>query len=278
MRRPTARLGTAIVLLLLAVLAGCSSGGDSDSAGKSTSGASASSAPPAPEPPVVGACHELTLDEATDPVDSGTSVPCGQPHTSQTFKVGRLSTLADGHLLAVDSPAVQARLAKACPAALPEHVGGDQTTQRLSRLEAVWFGPSLEQADAGADWFRCDVVGLRKEGSLIDLPRRTKGVLDAQDALDRFGTCGTSAPDAKGFQRLVCSEKHSWRAIDVVDLPASTRYLAKDAAARGDSACKDVAAKRANGALKYTWSFEWPTKTQWAAGQRYGYCWVPSAG
>ena len=77
---------------------------------------------------------------------------------------------------------------------------------------------------------------------------------------------------------MVCTEKHSWRAVDVVDLPASTRYLAKDAAATGDSACKDVASQRAKGALKYTWSFEWPTRAQWAAGQRYGYCWVPEAG
>jgi Septum formation len=274
----TARLGTTtIVLLLLTALAGCSSS-ESTSPDTPAGGASASSAPPPPAAPTVGECHALTLDEATDPVDSGHSVPCRSAHTSQTFKVGKISALADGHLLAVDSPTVRARIAKACPPALPDFVGGDQTSQRLSRLEAVWFGPSLEQADAGADSFRCDVVGLRKEGSLISLPRKVKGVLDAADALDRFGTCGTAAPDAKSFQRVVCSERHSWRAVDVVDLPASTRYLAKDAAATGDSACKDVAAERANGALKYTWSFEWPTRVLWKAGQRYGYCWVPETG
>jgi hypothetical protein len=205
-------------------------------------------------------------------------VPCGRPHTTQTFKVGALAALFDGHLLAVDSPAVQARLGNTCLKALPAYVGGDQTTQRLARLGAVWFGPSLDQADAGADWYRCDVIGIRKENALITLPRKMKGALDAPDALDRFGTCGTAAPDAASFERVVCSERHSWRAVDVVDLPASTRYLAKDAAATGDSACKDVAAKRANGALKYTWSFEWPSRADWAAGQRYGYCWVPEAG
>ena len=52
-------------------------------------------------------------------------------------------------------------------------------------------------------------------------------------------------------------------------------YLAKDVTASGDASCKNVAAQRANGALQYTWSFEWPTRAQWAAGQRYGYCWVP---
>jgi hypothetical protein len=271
-----ARVGTTVLLVLLALVTACSSG-STDSAEKPSGGASASSAPPPPAPPQVGSCHELTLGEATDPVDSGDPVPCGRPHTAQTFKVGTLSALADGHLLAVDSPAVQARLARTCPPALPKYVGGDQNTQRLSRLEAVWFGPSLEQADAGADWFRCDVVGLRKEGSLITLPRKMKGVLDASDALDTYGTCGTSAPSAKGFQRVVCTEKHSWRAVDTVDLPKSTRYLAKDATATGDASCKDVASKRANGALKYTWSFEWPTRAQWATGQRYGYCWVPEA-
>ncbi len=266
-----------IAALLVPAMAACSSG-SSDSAEKPSAGASVSSAPPAPAAPRVGACHELSLEQATDPVDSGKSVSCAQPHTAVTFKVGQLAALSDGHLLAVDSPTVQARLAKACPPALAPFLGGDQTTQRLSRLEAVWFGPSLEQADAGADWFRCDVVGLRKEGALITLPRKMKGALDAPGALDRFGTCGTAAPSAKKFQRVVCSEKHTWRAVDDVDLPRDARYLAKDVAATGDSACKDVAAKRANGALKYTWSFEWPTRAQWSSGQRYGYCWVPEEG
>ena len=273
----TTRLGTTIVIVLLTVLAGCSAG-SSESADKPSGGASASSAPPAPEPPAAGSCHDLSFEKAGLPVDSSDPVPCGRPHTTQTFKVGTLSALFDGHLLAVDSPVVQARLGKTCLKALPAYVGGDQTTQRLGRLGAVWFGPSLDQADAGADWYRCDVIGIRKANALITLPRRMKGALDAPDALDRFGTCGTAAPDAATFERVVCSEKHSWRAVDVVDLPASTRYLAKDAAATGDSACKDVAAKRANGALKYTWSFEWPPRADWAAGQRYGYCWVPEAG
>ena len=209
---------TALSLLVLStVLAGCSSG-DPESTDRPEAGASASSAPPAPTPPKVGDCHELTLDEATDPVDAGETVPCRQPHTAVTYKVGKISALDDGHLLAVDSPTVRARIAEACPPALPAYLGGDETTVRLSRFEPVWFGPSLEEADAGADWFRCDVVGVRGQGELITLPRKVKGVLDAPDALDRFGTCGTAAPDAKGFERVVCSEKHTWRAVDDIEL------------------------------------------------------------
>ena len=51
--------------------------------------------------------------------------------------------------------------------------------------------------------------------------------------------------------------------------------LAKDVTAAADSRCKAVASERANGSLKFTWSFEWPPRAQWNAGQRWGYCWVP---
>ncbi len=265
------------LLALVPVLAisACSSGGEPRDAGTNTPSVAVTSMPPPPAAARVGDCHELSLAEATDPVDTGNPVPCRSPHTSVTIKVGQLAPVVDGHLLAVDSRTVRAQIAKACPAAPGSYVGGDQTAQRLSRFEVVPFSPSLEQADAGANGYRCDLVALRSEGRLQPLPAKVKGVLDRPDGLDRFGTCGTAAPDARTFARVICSEKHAWRAVDVVDLPAKARYLAKDVAATGDARCKDVAATRANGALKYTWSFEWPTRAQWQAGQRYGYCWVP---
>jgi hypothetical protein len=238
-----------MLVVLAAALAGCSSG-DSGSDDQPETGASPSSAPSPPAPPRKGDCHELTLDEATDPVDPGETVPCGQPHTAVTYRVGQISSLADGHLLAVDSPTVRARIAEACPPALPAYLGGDESTFRLSRFEPVWFGPTLEEADAGADTFRCDVVALRREGTLLELPRKMKGVLDAPGALDRYGTCGTAAPDAKRFERVVCSEKHSWRAVDDIDLPKDARYLGGAVTATADAACKDVASERANGALQ----------------------------
>jgi hypothetical protein len=266
-----------LVPLLLVAAAGCSSSAEPRAATDPAPSASATAAPPAPVVPRVGGCHELSLSEATDPVDSGRPVPCRQPHTSVTMKVGAINPVVDGHLLAVDSRTVRAQIARACPDSPGSLVGGDQTTQRLSRFEVVWFSPSLKDADAGANWYRCDVVALASEGELLPLPARLKGVLDKPGALDRFGTCGTAAPDQPRFERVVCSLKHSWRAVDVVDLPAKARYLDKAVAATGDSACKDVAAQRANGALKYTWSFEWPTRAAWTSGQRYGYCWVPEA-
>jgi hypothetical protein len=222
---------------------------------------------------VVGECHRLTFAGAAQPQDSSTPVPCRGAHTSQTVKVGRIDHA--GGQVDVASTAVRAQVARACGGRLLRLVGGDRTARRLSRFEVVWFTPSTEQAEAGASWFRCDVVGLAAAGRLLRLPRTVKGVLDRPEALGRFGTCGTKAPGTKGFARVDCRRRHSWRAVDTVDLDRSARYLGPRAAAQGDTECKDVAAARAAGALHYTWSFEWPTRDQWQSGQRFGYCWVP---
>src|SRR4029079_9428207 len=88
-------LTTAMLLACVLVVSACSSS-DPDAEEQPSAGASASSAPPAPAAPGVGSCHELSLDEATNPVDSGQNVPCGQPHTAVTIKVGKLDALADG--------------------------------------------------------------------------------------------------------------------------------------------------------------------------------------
>lgn len=205
-------------------------------------------------------------------------MPCGEPHTSITYRTGQLDLVEDGHLLAVDSRAARARLAAACEPRLARYLGGSTSAVRLSRFESVWFGPSLEQADQGATWYRCDVVLVRSEGDLLRLPRSVHGALAGSGGLARYGTCGTAAPDARKFRRVVCSERHSWRAIDVIGIDSEAKYLGTRADAAGDSACKASAEARAKGALRYSWSFEWPTRQQWGDGVRHGLCWVPDRG
>jgi hypothetical protein len=275
---PTHRAAGLLAALLLVLATGCSSSssGEPAAAAKSSPRASVTPEPPAPAAPATGSCHALTVREATDPVDAGRAVPCGRRHTSVTVKVGEVDPVVDGHLLAIDSRTVRAQIEDACPDTPGAYLGGDQTTKRLSRFEVVWFSPSLEQADAGANWYRCDIVAVRSDGRLLTLPTKLKGVLDQAGALDRFGTCGTAtAPTARGFERVVCSEPHRSRAISVVDLPKDARYRDKGVEADANTTCKAAAAAKAKGDLKYTWTFEWPTRAQWAAGQRYGYCWIP---
>ena len=273
-------IGVAVLLAALA-LAGCTDdGGSPEPASPSTSPSSteaaASPSPTAvvsPERPTRDGCHLLTYEEAIAPVVAGTDVPCGQRHTSQTYRVGRLDLVEDGHLRAVDSPDVQADVARTCTTLLGPHVGGSVEDRRLSMVQAVWFTPSVEDAAAGADWLRCDVVVLASAGELLPLPRTSRGLVGSSD---RFAMCSTAEPGAAAFSRVPCGVgTHAWRAISTVDLPGSAYPTAARAAARMESACRSAARARADDPLDFTWSEERPTEAQWESGQRYGICWVP---
>lgn len=273
-------IGVAVLLAALA-LAGCTDdGGSPEPASPSTSPSStepaASPSPTAvvsPERPTRDGCHLLTYEEAIAPVVAGTDVPCGQRHTSQTYRVGRLDLVEDGHLRAVDSPDVQADVARTCTTLLGPHVGGSVEDRRLSMVQAVWFTPSVEDAAAGADWLRCDVVVLASAGELLPLPRTSRGLVGSSD---RFAMCSTAEPGAAAFFRVPCGVgTHAWRAISTVDLPGSAYPTAARAAARMESACRSAARARADDPLDFTWSEERPTEAQWESGQRYGICWVP---
>lgn len=261
--------------VLLAIATGCSGADDSPTAG-TTPTPSPSATEPAPAPtPARGACYDLSFDEAIAPSSTADPVPCKRRHTTTTFHVGRIKPVVDGHLLALDSTRVQTQVLEGCQGRLAGYLGGSEEARRLSRFVAVGFAPTLEQGDEGARWFRCDLVLLEGPQRLGRLPRKARGVLDAADALDRYGTCGTTAPAAQRFARVTCSSKHAWRVRGTIDLPADADYLDPTARKNADSACRDVDARIAANSLKLSWSFEWPTREQWDAGQRYGYCWTP---
>jgi hypothetical protein len=192
-----------------------------------------------------------------------------------TVAVGVLKLVAAGHRLAIDSPRVQGRIARICQHKVDAHVGGSSETRRLSRVQAVWFTPTLAQADAGARWFRCDLVIAGSSSAFASLPKRTRGLLASPRALTRYGTCGTSAPGTTNFRRVSCAQQHRWRARASINLPAGAAYLSKKAGKAADSKCRDIEARRAVTLTRLRWSFEWPTKTQWQNGQRYGLCWTP---
>lgn len=264
-----------VVLVLALSLAGCS--GTAEESASAPASAAASPSPTADPAPEVGSCHQLSLEQAASPDGTtGRDVPCSQEHTAVTVAVEPVDLVTDGHLLAVDSQAAQRRLRDACEPRIA-WAGGDETTRRLSRLEVVWFTPTADQVAAGADWVRCDLVAIGSQSRLLPLPGRARDVLARPDALDTFGTCGSASPAADGFERVACAEPHRWRAVDVVDLPADARFQAAGVTDTADAACQDIASARADGSLELTWAFEWPTRDQWLAGQRWGWCWVPTS-
>lgn len=225
--------------------------------------------------PEVGSCHDLSFEQAVGATDPRDSVPCSAPHTSVTFHVGSLNQLRDGHLLAVDSDAVQAELAELCPAKLPAFLGGGDDQFRMSQFKPVWFTPSLQQADQGSNWFRCDAVALRRDNDLMPLPEQARGILGKPGGT-AFATCGSGTPGQAGFAKVACKLPHQWRAAKTVALPGDGKYLDPSLTQMADQNCKDAASAAAGNNLKFTWGFTWPPQEQWQSGLRYGICWLPA--
>lgn len=279
------RLSTVLLLGTL-VLAGCSSSGGEPGAGGSSgdAGGTSSTTPsydPATDPaaPALGACYDLGFEEAAQPTSSKKPVSCDGPHTTQTVFVGRLDTVVGGHSVSVDSRVAQKQVAEACPAHLAQHLGGSARTRGLSRFTVVWFGPTVAQSDRGATWFRCDVIALAGNEELAPLPppARLKRVLDNPRSLETYGLCGTSDPGSQGFQRVICSRKHTWKAVSTIAIAGGEDYPgARAVRAAGEDACRDLVRRQTRDAEKFRYGWEWPSRTQWSAGQHHGYCWAPA--
>lgn len=276
------------VLLAGALLAGCSAlpsgspeSGQSPTPTETQPGSTtdptpdATTAPAAPPPPREGACHQLSFERVVAPTAPARTVPCRGPHTTQTFHVGRLSRVLDGRLLAVDSRRLQTQVATTCPRLLGAEIGGTEEQRRLSMLRAVWFTPTVRQSDAGAAWFRCDVVALARTSRLLDLTGPLSGILDTDEGRDRFGMCSTAEPGTDGFLRVACSQPHSWRALRTVGLPGPDYPGEGPAQQAGEDPCRGAARADAPDPLDFQWGYEWPTAEQWSNGQTYGICWAP---
>ncbi|HEX5916401.1 MAG TPA: septum formation family protein [Nocardioides sp.] len=269
MRRLLAAMAAAV--LLSACTSPPDTPADEPTPSPSPSPAAAEMTPPDPGPtPKVGECHALSLRQAVAVVGRTEPVACRRPHTAQTYFVGRLDlTTKAGFTRRVDSRAAQRQMSRACTTRLPRHLGRTPRELRLSTVRAVWFTPSPARAEAGADWFRCDIVAVASPGTLLRLPRRTRG-------WDGPAMCATAAPGTRGSRRVACGAEHTWRAVATVDVPGRELPAREAVAARMDPVCRDVAADLTDDPLDLTWSQESPTREQWDAGQRYGICWVPA--
>ena len=272
-----AEVRTRRLLLAAAAALALTACGGSPSSAPPSPGASESATVPSPPPrPATGACHELTYDQAVAATAPSTTTSCHASHASETYAVGNLDVVVDGHLLAVTSARAQKQAATVCPARLHAFVGGSRDDLRLSMLRAVWFTPTSDEATAGASWYRCDVIVVAGDSQLADVTASLKGALDGARAAD-LAMCGTAAPGTSAFHRVLCREPHSWKAVDTVDISGSAYPGASTVKSAGTAHCKSVAQQSAANRLKFKWGYEWPTAAQWAVGQHYGICWAPGA-
>jgi hypothetical protein len=267
-----------VVAVAVTALAGCSGGEEKEgsTAGPTTAAPTPPpAAEPPPRPPEEGACYDLTFRQALAPTSTRRPTRCDGPHTSENYAVGTLDTVVDGHLLAIDSERVQAQVAGTCPDLLGEFLGGDQAALRLSMFRPVWFTPTLAQSDRGANWYRCDVVVVAGDQELAHPDTSLRGALGKDALRQRYAMCGTAAPDAEDFERVICSEAHSWRAIQVVPFEPG-KYPGEQAVRDPlESPCEDAGLDVAEDPLDYEWGYEYPTEEQWEMGQTWGLCWAP---
>lgn len=280
MRAGARAAGRLVAAALLVTLVACTGDDEAGPDEDRTSTPTATRTPP-PEPPRVGECRRLTLDDAGLPSNDAEPVVCHRRHTAVTVLVGDLASVARGRGGEVDVEArpVQRRVAGRCRGELPRFLGGDDETRTLSRFQVVWFLPTAEEQEAGADWFRCDVLALDRGERLMRLPPpgRLRGVLDRPRGLGTFGLCGTAAPGERGFERVACARRNSWVAIGTIPLEGGRRYPGVAAVREaGDEPCADRVRERQGFPTEFRYGWEWPTAEQWAAGQRHGFCWAPA--
>ncbi len=271
----------AIVVVAVLALAACTSDEEKPTAEPSTTPSATPLATPAPPPPppALGACYRLSYAEAVAPTSEDGPASCDKGHTTQTFAVGELDLVANGHLLAVDSEAVRNQVARRCPAQLGAYVGATDEQLRLSMLRPVWFTPTIEQSDAGASWYRCDVIAVSGDKTVAKIDHNIFESLKSPEGRGEFAMCGTAQPGTAAFSRVLCRDDHSWKAISVIDLSDRSddgRYPGTEAVRNaGQDPCAAAARAIASDALDYEWGYEWPTKDLWQTGQTYGRCWSP---
>lgn len=273
-----------LALVLALALAGCSPADDPPATPTNPAGPTPSAAVDVgASRPARGACYRLSVTEALAPTSTEPAVPCKRRWTARTFHVGPLGAAAAGQVVTVDSEEAAQLMAAECPRRLAEYLRGTPRDVRLTVFRAVWFTPTAAEAEAGADWFRCDLVALASPGKLARLSGKVRGLLADAERSAPYALCGTSPPDAPEFQRVACAEDHAWRAVGSVDLD-SAAYPGRPAArVAAEHRCIEEARRMATDALDFRWGFEWPTRAQWTGtpispGQRYGVCWAPADG
>jgi hypothetical protein len=219
----------------------------------------------------------MTMKQAVASTSQYATTRCNRAHTTETYHVGQLDTFVGGHLLAVDSDHVAAQVAASCRSRLPHFLKSSADRARLSMVQAVWFTPTVQQSDRGANWFRCDAVTVADSNSLLTSKTSLKGALAHSGRRSALAMCGTAAPSASNFRRVLCSAAHTWRAIAVVPVHGRRYPGVKAAKSAGQTRCQDAASAAAKNPLSFKWSYEWPTAQDWSLDQHYGICWTKAS-
>ncbi len=263
---------SAVLALAVATLVGCTS---TDAPAPSADGSS--QAPESAgtvtglERPGAADCRALSSDALEEPTDDTPAVPCAGPHTAETFTVGeftgRLATAA------VDDERLSEEVLERCERRFRRYVGADASLALRTVLTWAWFRPSPDAWEAGARWYRCDLVASGAEG-LIELRGRARRVLLGQPE-DRWLLCAVGE-QVGNATRVPCDQPHSWRAVTTVVLgDADAEWPgARRAELRTRDFCADSVGAWLGYPVDYAYGYTWLGRAEWEAGNRRSVCWA----
>ena len=253
------------LLLALLVLGGCAAlpalGGSED--------------PVSTRPPEVGQCRLLEPEDVLAASNASPPVDCTERHTAETFAVGEFPDDVVPDEGDIDDPALGAHVFDACEKQFRRFLGGDESLVMRSTVTWAWFRPSQDAWDAGARWWRCDVVGGGEEStSLVTLPKTAEGIL-LGDPEDKWLVC-VDGPTVADSVKIPCSEKHTWRAVTTIVLGDPDEDYPGDrvVAARTRDYCSDSVGAWMNYPVDYDFGYTWFHEAEWKAGNRRSICWA----
>jgi hypothetical protein len=248
-----------VAALLLGALAGC--GGSGSAVGADQTAA-----------PTTHTCRNLKADDITDPSNDSPSVSCADPHNAETYAVGTLPT--SFRTVSYNDPGMADWAYATCESALEEHLGADDSLLLRSILTWVWYRPTEAAWDAGARWYRCDVVGGQAP-SYVDLPITTKNLLRSQPPDPQWMVCAKGA--SFNGTKVPCSQPHEWRAVATIKVPGDPGApYPGDASVRktSDRSCQEWVNADLGFPKSFDYGYTWFGEDQWNAGNRRSVCWA----
>lgn len=225
------------------------------------------------DPPETGACRLLDADDVAQPSDDTETVPCTEEHTAETFLVEDFP--ADLHDLDADDAALGAHVYDTCTPAFMEFLRADESAVMRSILSWAWFGPSEAAWEAGARWFRCDVVGGGEQ--LTDyrpLPETAEGLLEGMPG-DEWMVCA-AGKTVNGSPKVPCSEPHTWRAVTTIKVGEADEEYPGDRIVEVTTRdyCSDSVGAWLGYPASYDFGYTWFKQAEWEAGNRRSVCWA----
>lgn len=196
----------------------------------------------------------MTPKRAAAYSDTSKPISCSKRHSAVTFAVPNAST----SLVGMSQDDLSTTGATACTKPFLRMLGRTAVRREESAYSFVFFQPTAAQIQAGARWFRCDLV-LEAGKKELTLPDRLPHPLLPRRADDRTERCltGTHRPTS-------CSRRHAYRPIAAARFKPSPYPSPDDVVQAGARVCPR------RGDAYYTWG----PASRWAAGDRVLVCYA----